>query len=74
MLQKKTIKTWDGNVDNIMISKLVTTKTNSEYLIRYLDKAIKPLVSIMSKMSGYVKTFKVKDGDEDRKNKLMSYR
>ena len=74
MLQKKTIKTWDGNVDNIIISKLVTTKTNSEYLIRYLDKAIKPLVSIMSKMSGYVKTFKVKDGDEDRKNKLMSYR
>ena len=43
-------------------------------MIRYLDKAIKPLVSIMSKMSGYVKTFKVKDGDEDRKNKLMSYR
>ena len=74
MLQKKTIKTWDGNVDNIIISKLVTTKTNSEYLIRYLDKAIKPLVSIMSKMNGYVKTFKVKDGDEDRKNKLMSYR
>ena len=74
MLQKKTIKTWDGNVDNIIISKLVTTKTNSEYLIRYLDKAIKPLVSIMSNMSGYDKTLKVKDGDEDRKNKLMSYR
>ena len=74
MLQKKTIKTWDGNVDNIIISKLVKTKTNSEYLIRYLDKAIRPLVSIMSKMSGYVKTFKVKDGDEDRNNKLMSYR
>ena len=74
MLQKKTIKTWDGNVDNIIISKLVKTKTNSEYLIRYLDKAIRPLVSIMSKMSGYVKTFKVKNGDEDRNNKLMSYR
>ena len=72
--KKKTIKTWDGNVDNIIISKLVKTKTNSEYLIRYLDKATRPLVSIMSKMSGYVKTFKVKDGDEDRNNKLMSYR
>ena len=23
-------------------------------------------------MSGYVKTFKVKDGDKDKKNKLMS--
>ena len=26
MLQKKTIKTWDGNVDNIIISKLVKQK------------------------------------------------
>ena len=27
---------------------------------------------ILLKMSGYVKTFKVKDGDKDKKNKLMS--
>ena len=26
---------------------------------------------ILLKMSGYVKTFKVKDGDKDKKNKLM---
>ena len=45
-------------------------KTNSEYLIRYLDKAIKPLVLIMPKMSGYVKTFKVKDGDKGKYNKM----
>ena len=25
-------------------------------------------------MSGYVKTFKVKDGDKDKNNKLMSFR
>ena len=25
-------------------------------------------------MSGYVKTFKVKDGDKDKDNKLMSFR
>ena len=25
-------------------------------------------------MSGYVKTFKVKDGDKDRNNKFMSFR
>ena len=37
-------------------------------MIRYLDKAIRPLVLIMPKMSGYVKTFKVKKGN----NKLMS--
>ena len=28
----------------------------------------------MSKMSGYVKTFKVKDGDKNKSNKLMSFR
>ena len=27
----------------------------------------------MPKMSGYVKTFKVKDGDKDRNNELMSF-
>ena len=26
------------------------------------------------KMSGYIKTFKVKDGHNDKNNKLMSYR
>ena len=61
MLQKKPIKIWDVNVDNIVISKLIKAKPNCKYLIRYLDKDIKPLVLIMPKMSGYVKTFKVKD-------------
>ena len=67
---KKPIKIWDVNVDNIVISKLVKTKTNSKYLIGIkFDKAIRPLVLIMPKMSGYVKTFKV----EDKINKLMSF-
>ena len=70
MLQKKPIKIWDVNVDNIDISKLGKTKTNSKYLIGFLDKDIRPLVLIMPKMSGYVKTFKV----EDKNNKLMSFR
>ena len=30
---KKSLKIWDVNVDNIVISKLVKTKTNSKYLI-----------------------------------------
>ena len=67
---KKPIKIWDVNVDNIVISKLVKTKTNSKYLIGYLDKDIRPLVLIMPKMSGYVKIFKV----EDKINTLMSFR
>ena len=41
---KKPIKIWDVNVDNIVISKLVKTKTNSKYLIGYLDTDIRPLV------------------------------
>ena len=64
---KKPIKIWDVNVDNIVISKLVKTKTNSKYLIGYLDKTIRLLVLIMPKMSGYVKTFK------DKNNKLIYF-
>ena len=70
---KKPRKIWDVNVDNIVISKLVKTKTNSKYLIGIkFDKAIRPLVLIMPKMSGYVKTFNVKEGSKDKSNKLMS--
>ena len=50
-------------MDNRNISKLVKTKTDSKYLI---------IVLIMHKISGYVKTFKVKDKDNDKNNKLMS--
>ena len=71
ILQKKPMKIWDFNVDNIVISKLVETKTNSKYLIGIkFGKAIRPLVLTMIKTSGYVKTFKV----EDKINKLMSFR
>ena len=64
---------WDVNVDNIVISKLVKTKTNSKYLNGYLDKVIRTLVFILSKMSGYVKTFKDKAGDKDKNYKLVSF-
>ena len=67
---KRPIKIWDVNVDNIVISKLFKTRTNSKYFIGYLDKTIRPLVLIMPKMSRFVKTFKVKEGN----NKLMSFR
>ena len=64
------MKTWHVNVDNMFISKLVKIKTNSKYLNGYLDKDIRLLVLKMSKMSGYVKTFKV----EDKKSKFMFFR
>ena len=62
---------WEVNVENIVISILVKTKTNSKYLIGIdFDKAIRSLVLIMPKMSGYVKTFQVKEGDKDKNNKI----
>ena len=60
---------WNVNVDNIVISKLVKTKTNFKYLIGYLDKDGRPLVLTMPKINGYVKSFKV----EDKNNQFMSF-
>ena len=78
MLQKKNNNNnnnniWNIAVDFIVTTKLVKTKSNSKYFIRYLDKVIRLLVLILPKMSGYVKTFKVKEGDKDENNKLMSF-
>ena len=36
------------------------------YLIEYLYKVITIIVLILPTMNGYVKTFDVKDGDEDK--------
>ena len=66
---RRPIRIWDVNVDDIVISKLVKAKTNFKYLIVYLDKVTRPLVLIMPKISGYVKTFKVEEGN----NELMSF-
>ena len=64
------MKIWYVNVDNIVISKLVQTIADSKYMIGIkFDKAIRPLVLIMFKMSGYVKTFAI----EDKINKLISF-
>ena len=64
---KKPINIWDVNVDNIVISKLIQTKTNSKYLIGYLDKAIRVfifdimfIVLIMPKMVVMLRYLKLK--------------
>ena len=62
-IAKKPIEIWNVNADNIIISKLVEAKNNSKNLIGYLDEVIRPLVLILPKMSGYIKTFKDKGGD-----------
>ena len=42
-------------------------------MIWYLDKAIRRVVLVIPKTSGYVKIFKIKDGDKDKNNKFMSF-
>ena len=71
---KKPVNIWDVNIDNIVISKLIKTKKNSKYLIEHLNKIIRPLVLIMPKVGGYVKTFIVKDEDKHRNKELMFFR
>ena len=57
---KLSVNIWDVNIDNIAMSILIKTKSNSKYLIGYLDELIRPLVLIFPKINGYVKTFKIK--------------
>ena len=59
--------------ENIGISNLTKMKNNSEHLMGYLDEVTRPLVFVLPKVSRYVKTFKVKDGDKDKNNKLISF-
>ena len=72
-MQKKAIKIWDINVNNVVTSKLVLKKNNSKYLVGYLDKVLRSIVLILSIMRGYVKIFKVQDGDKDKNNRLISF-
>ena len=52
-----------ANIDKLVISKLFGIKTYSKYLVRYLDKIIRPLVLMLIKISEYVNSFKVKVND-----------
>ena len=56
---KKPIIIWVITVDNIVISNLVKTKTNSKYFIGHLDKVIRPLGLIMLKMSDILRQLKL---------------
>ena len=64
-MQQKPIKLLDVHAGNIVISKLIQTKNNSKYLNGYLWEVRRPLVLILPKICGYVKTSK------DRNKKLM---
>ena len=55
---KEPVKVWNIDIENIVISKPIKMKNNSKQLIGYLNKVKIPLVLILLKMSGYIKTFK----------------
>ena len=42
-------------------------------MIEYLNKVKRPSILVLPKMSGYVKAFKVKDGNKDKNNNLASF-
>ena len=71
---KKPIKILHVNVKNVAIQIQLKQGTVLKYLIGYLDEVIRPLVLILPKTSGLVKTFKDKGGDKNKKNKLISLR
>ena len=49
MLKQTTIKIWDVNIDNIVISKLVKIKSNLKYLIGYLGRG-RDRINVLSKL------------------------
>ena len=53
--------------------KISWNKENFKYLIGYWNKVIRPSAFTFPKMNGYIKTFKLKDGYEDKSNKLMCF-
>ena len=57
---KKPVNIWDVNTDNIAISQLIQTKTNSKYLIGYLDKVIRSLVLVLSSWVDILRHLKLK--------------
>ena len=72
--KKKTLQIWNVNVDNIVLLRLVETKTNFNCLIEFLEKVIRPLLLILPKISGFAKTFIVKNRDKDKNQRQKSFR
>ena len=56
------------------MSKLVRARTDSNNLIGYLDKVMRPLDLVFLKTNWYIKTIKFKDGDKDKNKKFTSLR
>ena len=59
---------WNVNVDNVVISNLIETKSNSKYLT-----VIRPLVLIIPEMSGCLRHLKLKMEIKIKTIKLMPF-
>lgn len=55
---KELTKIWHVNIGGKVISILIEKKSSSNYLNEYLDDVMRPLILILPKVTGYVKTFK----------------
>ena len=64
---KKKNENLGYNFDDIVVSKLVKIKNSCKFLIGPCDNVIRPVFSILPKMSGYFKNFKVEDGNKNNK-------
>ena len=71
---KRLINIWMLMLIIIVILILFETKTSPKYLIGYITKVIRPSMLILSKLSGYIKTFEAKDAEKGENSKLMSFR
>ena len=49
-----------------LCQKIIKIKSNSKYLIGYLNKAIRPLVLILPKRNKCIKNLNVRDEDKDK--------
>ena len=49
-----------------LCQKIIKIKSNSMYLIGYLNKVVRPLVLILPKRNKYIKNLNVRDEDKDK--------
>ena len=65
-VQRKSIKRLMLMLMICLCQKIIKIKSNSMYLIGYLNKVIRPLVLILPKRNKYIKNLNVRDEDKDK--------
>ena len=65
-VQRKSIKRLMLMLMICLCQKIIKIKSNSMYLIGYLNKVVRPLVLILPKRNKYIKNLNVRDEDKDK--------